>query len=517
MIAAAVHGAQKQWRQSMTKQVEVAFPAVEVYGEKVQPSWVFSRRGFVGRGLAAAGAAMVMPHDVFAAASRNPPPKRYTPDYGPLQPAICQATGLPLLQLPAGFSYTTYGWTGDPMDDGSPTPSLHDGMGVCAVGTRQLVLMRNHERYKASGSFASTERTFDDRANGGTTRVLFDYLRGEFAGSDATLSGTLSNCAGGPTPWSSWLTCEETFKGPHTRMDGGTPFKEQHGWVFDVPAEGLPSLEPLRELGAFKHEACAVDPATGIVYETEDDSPGGFYRFIPKVPGRLAQGGKLQMMKLDAEPNASIGVDGQKLPYFDTGSAGVANGTSWKVSWVTIDEPERMFVRDTKYGGVRLQGLLQGASGIARGEGCWYGNGVIYFCATIGGVKRNGQVFAYDPRRGTLTQVYESTGAQDLNYCDNITWSPRGSLLLCEDGTKTPQYLRGLTLDGIIFPFCANNLDFSSAGMGDYTRPSGKKFKEDFRDAEFTGATFHNNWLFFNIQTPGITFAVTGPWENGAL
>ncbi|HSI60062.1 MAG TPA: alkaline phosphatase PhoX, partial [Ideonella sp.] len=422
-----------------------------------EPNWLYSRRFFL-RGGAAAAAAIAMPFEVIGAARKAIVHQDYSPDYGPLFPTNDEATGLPLLKLPAGFRYISYGWTGDVMGDGIATPSLHDGMAVCGVDRDKLVLVRNHEQGGTSGSFTGASTTFDALADGGNTRLKFNAAKGKWLHSEAVLSGTIRNCAGGPTPWNSWLSCEETSVGPHTVINGQNPFTKQHGWVFDVPAWGKASAEPLLGLGAFSHEACAVDPVTGIVYETEDATPSGFFRFVPKTYGKLKRG-KLQMMKLDAPNNATAVIDGQSWGYFNTG-AGFPAGTSWNVSWVDIADPTAMFTPGGSYGGVQAQGLVQGASSIVRGEGCWYGNGVIYVCSTSGGANGNGQIFAYDPKRETFTLVFESSGDMVLDNPDNIAWSPRGSLILCEDGNVSPQQLRGLTLDGAIFPFCANNLDF---------------------------------------------------------
>lgn len=478
----------------------------------MDPHWSYSRRGFIKSGIAAT-AAIAMPLQLLGTRGANAVQLPYSPDYGPLLPVNDEVTGLPLLQLPSGFKYWSFGWTGDVMNDGVPTPSLHDGMAVCASDPSKLILVRNHEQGGTSGSFAPAKITYDPKCDGGTTNIVFAPSTRQWLGAWASISGTIRNCAGGPTPWHSWLTCEETSVGTHT----GANFTKQHGWVFDVPATGPAKPVPLTGLGAFSHEACAVDPVTGIVYETEDDGPSGFYRFVPNVPGRLEAGGKLQMMRLVGASNDSITINGTAYPYLNTGKAGFLNGQTWDVEWVDIAQPEKMFVSGTVYGGVRAQGLVQGASSILRGEGCWYGNGVIYVCSTSGGASGNGQIFAYDPRRETFSLLYESTGDSAVDNPDNIAWSPRGSLILCEDGNVSPQKLRGLTLDGTIFPFCYNNVDFSASGVGSYTRPSGRIFNSNFKGSEFAGATFHNEWLFVNIQTPGITFAITGPWDNGAL
>jgi uncharacterized protein len=473
------------------------------------PHWSYARRGFLKSGVAAAAAGGL---GLLAAGPARAVKLPYSPDYGALAPVNDQATGLPLLQLPEGFSYSSFGWTGDVMSDGVATPGAHDGMAVVSSTADKLVLVRNHEQgSRTAGSFAPAKNTYDAVCNGGTTNLVFAPQQKKWLSDWASLSGTIRNCAGGPTPWGTWITCEETSDGPHNGAG------KQHGYCFDVPANGRANPVALTDMGCFSHEAIAVDPVTGIIYETEDSTPSGFYRFIPNVKGRPAQGGKLQMMKLkNVANNASITIGGVAYGYYNTGVAQPA-GTTWDVEWVDIAEPNKPFVSGTSYGGVRAQGLVQGASSIVRGEGIWYGNGVIFVCSTSGGGSGNGQIFAYDPRRETFTMLFESGGNSQVDNPDNIAWSPRGSLLLCEDGDATPQALRGLTLDGTIFPFCLNNVNFSSSGIGSYTRPSGRVFSSDSRGAEFCGATFHNEWLFVCIQSPGITFAITGPWDDGAL
>ncbi|MFN0184151.1 MAG: alkaline phosphatase PhoX [Aquabacterium sp.] len=472
------------------------------------PHWTYSRRQFLRHTLSTAAGGLSLLGAQTAHSARLP----YRPDYGTLSPVNDQSTGLPLLQLPEGFQYWSFGWTGDLMSDGVPTPGAHDGMSVISAAPDRLVLVRNHElTSRTAGSFAPGKNTYDAPCAAGTTTLTFAPAQRRWLSSWASLSGTLRNCAGGPTPWHSWISCEETVDGPHVGV------ARQHGYCFEVPASGLASPVPLRGMGCFYHEAAAVDPVTSFVYMTEDHGPSGLYRYMPQVRGRLSLGGRLQMMRIaGVQPNAGIDINGQYVRYYNTGVAQPA-GTTWDVDWVDIDEPDRPFVSGTTYGGVRAQGLRQGACSFARGEGAWYGNGLIFFCATSGGRAQDGQVFAYDPRRETLTMLFESGGNADLDSADNITWSPRGALLVCEDGDAVPQALRGLTLDGTIFPFCLNNADFTANGIGRYVRPSGRVFDLDWREQEFTGASFHHEWLFVNIQRPGVTLAITGPWENGAL
>ncbi|MFW2455479.1 PhoX family protein [Methyloversatilis discipulorum] len=482
--------------------------------ENMDPHWTYSRRNFLKSGVAAA--AMVgMP---FALGSKAAHAARlpYSPDYGPLMPVNDEVTGLPLLQLPEGFKYWSYGWTGDLMNDGVATPGAHDGMAVVAADANRIVLVRNHEQGSStSGHYMpGSKGIYDPRCNGGTTTLVFAPQQKKWLSSWASLSGLIRPCAGGPTPWNTWLSCEETSNGLHNGAS------KQHGYVFEVPASGIASGQPLIDMGCFSHEAAAVDPVTGMIYETEDSTPSGLYRFVPNVPGRLSAGGKLQMMKLKTANNASIAIEGQNYGYFDTALEN-AIGTTWDVEWVDIENPDKPFISGTTYGGVRSQGLVQGASSLRRGEGIWYGNGVIYVCSTSGGAANNGQIFAYDPRRETFTLLFVSMGdgIDGVDSPDNIAWSPRGSLILCEDGGASPQQLRGLTLDGTIFPFCATNMDFRVGGtIGPVTRPSGRTFNNNALGNEWAGATFHNEWLFANAYgAPGITFAITGPWDNGAL
>jgi uncharacterized protein len=404
--------------------------------------------------------------------------------YGELFPTRDQTTGLELLKLPRGFEYFSFGWTGDPMTDGTPTPSSHDGMAAFRFGD-DVRIVRNHEIGNGT-PFAPSSATYDPASRGGTTTLVFDPDAGALRESYASLSGTIRNCAGGPTPAGTWLSCEETTD---ISRDG-----TRHGYVFEVPAFGLASAEPIKAMGRFSHEATATDPATGIVYETEDSGSSALYRYVPSDPANLAAGGVLEAMKL-AGTNTT---------------ASWTTGTSEGAEWVTVDNPDWGPGEQTTW----QQASAKGAARIVRGEGAWYGNGLIYIVSTGGGPAGQGQVFAYDPVASTFTCVFASPSDSVLNAPDNVTVSPRGGLVLCEDGSGR-EFMHGLTPDGEIFPFAENN-----AVLTPELRDEKGYGNTDYTGSEWAGATFEpkqGNWLFANLQSPGITFAITGPWRQGAL
>lgn len=317
----------------------------------------------------------------------------------------------------------------------------------------------------------------------------FDTHQGRLVSSWPSISGTIRNCAGGTTPWGSWLTCEETIEQPAPHNDLTKP----HGYIFEVPAIGQAVPDALVDMGRFSHEAIAIDPATGYVYETEDaGSNSGFYRFLPEEPGNLAAGGTLQMLALAGLPKADTRLNQPRTPR--------------DVAWVDIAEPNPA---NAVTNSVFSQGFAQGGARFARLEGAWYGNGLVYFASTSGGNAGQGQIWEYDPREETLRLLFESPSADVLNAPDNLCVSPRGGLVLCEDGSGI-EFLHGLTADGTIFKFCQNNVVLNGEHNG---------FVGDFRGSEFCGAAYSpdGKWLFVNVQSPGITFAIRGPWGSGAL
>jgi secreted PhoX family phosphatase len=476
----------------------------------------FDRRSLLKRGaaLTAGGLALGGTQALAARAALAAPGRRgqrlQAPNnggYGPIGPVPDMATGLPMLHLPRGFEYTSFGYgaayaatlaqptTGS---DGYPTPDRHDGMATFATDSDHLVrLVRNHERgyspvpFEGSGDqplVGDPAYAYDKTAGGATTTLTFDTSRFALTDSFISINGTAVNCAGGPTPWKSWLTCEETVNGS---FNG---YAKEHGYIFDVPAFGgvVENPRPLKAMGRFVHEAIAIDPHTGYVYETEDNgNTSGFYRFLPNDRNDLTAGGTLQMLAVKARPQVET-------------YHGVSDrvGNPMPVEWVTIPDPDPVITSSAGRTAVFSQGFERGAAAFARLEGCWYDGGSVFFNATSGGDEGLGQVWEYRPRGksgGQLILLFESPSADLLDSPDNITVSPRGGLVLCEDGDDL-QYLRGLDERGQIFDLALNNIS-------------------ENQDKEFAGACYSPDGkiLFVNIQTPGVSFAIRGPWNKGAL
>ncbi|MCI0546727.1 MAG: PhoX family protein [Candidatus Rokubacteria bacterium] len=469
--------------------------------------------------------------------------------YGRIRAVNDRTTGLPLLHLPAGFTYRSFGWTWDTMTVGGTTPAFHDGMDVVQVRNnrfRDLVLVRNHEVRNSPGPFsvpfdrtdpaiaavtynpAGTDPAASDLFFGGTTNIVF--RRGKWIESRPSLAGTTTNCAGGGTPWGSWLTSEE-FIGDIA----GVP----HGYVFEVPGDQLnfPTHPvPLTELGRFSHEALAVDPETAIVYETEDDSNGcGLYRFIPNVLARklpsevrpydLEEGGRLEML-------AVCDADGDIVPNVDLRNP--VAGQVFRIKWVSVQFPDvprtvggaTLPVNGNFPSGVRnvsgpfAQGWAAGGATFFRGEGCWFARSALWFDDTGAGPVGEGAIWRLDPEAdpvtgaARLTCIYVSQVESALDNPDNLTVSPRGGILICEDGSSDALRLIGLRPDGRSYEFARNAINITAPIPGKPLVPA-----DEYTGQEWAGACFDptGRWLFVNIQTPGITFAITGPWARGNL
>ena len=429
--------------------------------------------------------------------------------YGDPVPMLDETTGLPLIGLPPGFRYYSFGWTGDPifpgLTGGPATPPMHDGMDVIKQVGAWAILCRNHEA-ATGAAFVDGRLRYSPAAAGGNTNIIFDTHQAKWISAWPTLSGTVRNCAGGSTDHNSWLSCEETDIS--TTDASGNHYT--HGWVFDVPAVGTANGKPIKAMGRRSHEAAAVDPRTGYVYLTEDATPGGVYRFKP-TRTRLweapySNGGKLEMLKVSGRPNANLrgSFHGTAYP--------APTGHPLDVEWVPINDPENL-VSATNY----AQGAARGGADFRRPEGTCYRDGCVFFVCTDGGTTGNGQVFTLDLKRQTLTLIYDAPvihgSPSDLDNPDSLTVTPRGSLMFCTERMVV------LTNSGKIFTFATNLMDFSAGKLGPYTRPSGTTFEGNQRANEWAGACFDRTgkWLFANIQTPGVTFAITGPWHRGPI
>lgn len=462
-----------------------------------------TRRAFLARGGAfAAGFAglhtLLRDRPVSAAAAIP------ADGYGPLIP---DPAGI--LDLPEGFSYHVISKAGEEMDDGLLVPGLHDGMAAFPGPDGKTILVRNHELEphwaEASAFGAKYERLAKvDRSRfydygagkmpcpGGTTTLLYDTRTQRLEKHFLSLTGTVKNCAGGPTPWGTWLTCEE-WTAP-----GGRYAERPHGFVFEVPASvdrpGLVDPVPLTAMGRFIHEAVAVDPASGCIYQTEDIADGLIYRFIPSERQRLAAGGRLQALVVRDRPS---------LDTRNWTSPAVRPGEKLAVRWIDIEDV--LSPNDD----LRYQGFSKGAARFARNEGMWYGNRAVYWCATNGGPTQKGQIWRYTPspaegtpeedqNPGTLELFIEAGEGSILEYGDNITVAPWGDLIVCEDEAGPADgkvHILGVTPAGREYRLARNAM---SRG-------------------EMAGATFSpdGTTLFVNIQRPGLTLAITGPWRRG--
>lgn len=458
---------------------------------------MFSRRDFLrNAALTTAGFAglrTLVNHGLFAALPTS------GVGFGPL---LVEAQGL--LKLPAGFSSKVFSRTGERMADGFHVPGAHDGMAAFAGPDGLTLLVRNHELESeqlprspfgpenALLSMVPSGKIYDRghgmRPNlGGTTTLVFDTRTQELKKHFLSLAGTVRNCAGGPTPWGTWITCEEMNAMPEPNAE------QPHGYNFEVRPSvesGLVTPIPLKAMGRFRHEAVAVDEKSGAVYETEDLADGLLYRFLPKEPGNLAAGGRLQALGLvDASISDTRNLTAPQFPV----------GQPLAVRWIELDEPE------SPKNDLRHRGVALGAVPFARGEGAWAAeDGSVYFAMTIGGPKGLGQIFRYVPspfegttregeEPGHLELYVESTNAELLRNCDNLTVAPWGDLILCEDHAENCRII-GVTPRGEFYVIAEN--------MAPKRELAGACFSPD-------GTT-----LFFNVQSPGYTVAITGPWAK---
>ena len=284
-------------------------------------------------------------------------------------------------------------------------------------------------------------------------------------------------------PWRSWLTCEET------EVRAGEGVHRDHGWIFEVPAEaeGLVDPVPLTAMGRFSHEAACVDPQTGHVYLTEDEDNSLIYRFVPTTPGRLAEGGRLQALAIEAAP----GADTRNW----NGAVLWRMGDWLEARWVDLDQV------DSPNNDLRLRGHAAGAALFARGEGIAWGDGEAYFTCTSGGANQSGQIMRLVPGRdGAADRIqlfFESSDEQVYDYGDNLIVTPWGHLLVCEDRYSDAEriHLKGVAPNGQVYTVASNGHSANGEFAGVCVSPDGST-------------------VFVNVMEPGYTLAITGPWNS---
>ncbi|WP_309397613.1 alkaline phosphatase PhoX [Cerasicoccus maritimus] len=413
--------------------------------------------------------------------------------FGPLLPDPNK-----VLDLPKGFTYRIISQTGKPMADGLLSPGKQDGMAAFPGPHGRVILIRNHENeypWRPLGPFGllneryaeiDHSKLYDVRQNnmpciGGCSILVYNPKSGQVEKEFMRLLGTERNCAGGPTPWGTWITCEESS------VKAGDGYKQDHGYAFEVSATLTPELEqakPLKAMGRFRREAIAVDPATSIVYQTEDLGDASLYRFVPDKPEKL-DSGKLQALVIKGGP-----ADTRNNP---GGSTQFPLNKSFEVDWVDLDDVE------APQDDLRFRAQKQGAAIFARTEGIWTGDDEIYFACTTGGPQMFGQIFRLVPGRGekpdTLELFIESHDSDLMQNADNLVVAPWGDVIICEDSNAPHKRLVGVTPKGEIYHLA----------------------KCMYNSSELAGACFSpdGKTLFFNIQNaPGLTIAMTGPWPT---
>jgi secreted PhoX family phosphatase len=414
--------------------------------------------------------------------------------YGPL---IDDPAGL--LSLPAGFRYKIVAQSGvTKLDSGEPTPSDPDGT-ACFVrhGGNGSVLINNHE--VGGGEPFPVPRipgfVYDPAAGGGTTNIEVDK-DGNRVREYVSLAGTHNNCAGGKSPWDTWLTCEEAES-----LAGQT---KPHGYVFEVDPydqDANRNPQPIKALGRYAHEALVVDPDSGTIYLTEDaGNPNGLlYRWTPPQAALPLEKGVLRSLADDAGALEALKASTLQGAHVPDLSVATAPGITYRIEWVTVPD------RDARAVSTRKQFTNAQITRSRKLEGMWWGDGGAYFVCSFArltdgsAAQHDGQIWFLDPLAQTIELKLHFAYTpldqdNDPDGPDNITVSAYGGVIIAEDGDGK-NHLVGATPSGEPFFFARND------------HPD---------DSEFTGPTFSQNKqiLFANIQSPGHVLAIQGPFTR---
>ncbi|MFB7372118.1 alkaline phosphatase PhoX [Streptomyces sp. NPDC056222] len=333
--------------------------------------------------------------------------------------------------LPSGFSSRVIARSGQTVSGTSYTWHNAPDGGACYANGSGWIYVSNSEI----------------NPSGGASAVRFGST-GAITGAYRILSNTRQNCAGGKTPWNTWLSCEEVSL----------------GYVYEADPYGVNAAVRRDAMGRFKHEAAAADPVRQVIYLTEDETSGCFYRFIPTTWGNLSSG-TLQVMV-------------------------AGTGTSGSFTWQNVPDP------DGSPTATRSQ--VSGSKKFNGGEGCHYANDTVWFTT-----KGDNRLWQLNLANSTYELAYDDSlvvgGGAPLTGVDNVTGSSSGDLFIAEDGGNMEICI--ITPDDVVAPFLRITGQSSSEICGPAFSPDGSR-------------------LYFSSQrgtsgssSGGITYEVTGPFR----